>query len=462
MTPRLVILDDDPTGTQCVHDVPVITAWEPDDVRWALQEDERGFFVLTNTRALAGAAAAARITAIADTVEAVAAELGLAVEFVLRGDSTLRGHYPLEPDVLEARARAQGRPYDALLIVPAYPEAGRVTDGDVHWVTRDGARVPVGETDYARDASFGFRSSNVREWVQEKTGGRIPATAVASIDRSLLSAGVEAVAALLESCREARPVVVNALGAADFETVARAVALARSHGTRVLARTGPSFAAALLGVVPRPPLQGAELVPQGAAVRAAAGSGSDRHGLVVVGSHVELTSRQLARLRVRRPELPVIELEVRGVLRDAESGAAPGEGAEERRVAALLDAALDRGDAVLATSRERVSTDDAERSLEIAALVSRALVRLAASLARAQRLAWVIAKGGITSSDIATQALGLRRARVRGQLFPGTVSLWEGEGMACVIFAGNVGNDESLADAVTMLHDAGEALVTSR
>ena len=36
--PPLVVLDDDPTGTQTVRDLPVLTRWTVDDIRWALQQ----------------------------------------------------------------------------------------------------------------------------------------------------------------------------------------------------------------------------------------------------------------------------------------------------------------------------------------------------------------------------------------------------------------------------------------
>ena len=52
---RLVVLDDDPTGTQCIADLPVLTRWEVPDLRWALQQPTTGFFVLTNTRSLSEA-----------------------------------------------------------------------------------------------------------------------------------------------------------------------------------------------------------------------------------------------------------------------------------------------------------------------------------------------------------------------------------------------------------------------
>ena len=68
----------------------------------------------------------------------------------------------------------------------------------------------------------------------------------------------------------------------------------------------------------------------------------------------------------------------------------------------------------------------------------------------------MIAKGGITSSDVATRGLGVKRALVRGQLLPG-VPVWRlgaearFPGIDYVVFPGNVGSDTALADAVQQL-----------
>ena len=50
---RLVVLDDDPTGTQTVAGLPVLTRWAEDDLRWAFGQQVAAFFVLTNSRSLA-------------------------------------------------------------------------------------------------------------------------------------------------------------------------------------------------------------------------------------------------------------------------------------------------------------------------------------------------------------------------------------------------------------------------
>jgi hypothetical protein len=49
---KVVVLDDDPTGTQTVHDVPALTEWSEEILRIELENDGPGFYLLTNSRSL--------------------------------------------------------------------------------------------------------------------------------------------------------------------------------------------------------------------------------------------------------------------------------------------------------------------------------------------------------------------------------------------------------------------------
>lgn len=442
---RVIVLDDDPTGSQSVQGIPVLTAWSDEDLRWAFARPAPGFFILTNTRGLTEDAAAARVGEVATAIERVARGLGEKYTLISRGDSTLRGHYPLETDVLRELALGSGSGYDALLLAPAYVAAGRVTVGDVHYVLQDDGYAPVGDTNYARDSTFGFASSNLREYVQEKTGAALAASAVLSIGLDdIRLGGPERVCAVISSARDATPIVVNAVDDADLDIVVLGVLLAESRGVRLLSRTGPSFVAARLGIAGRPPLSHREIFAAGE---------RDGHGLVIVGSHVDLTSRQVSRMRHDVTDLAVIELDVPRLL-DAALRAS-----EIARCGDLLVASLATTDAMLMSSRAEVTGSSGPASLIIAQAVSGALVSLAARAVAEVPLAWVLAKGGITSSDVATEALAIRRATVVGQLFPGIVSAWVHEGgtnealagLPYVVFAGNVGDEDSLALAVHLL-----------
>jgi uncharacterized protein YgbK (DUF1537 family) len=442
---RVIFLDDDPTGSQSVQGVPVLTRWTSEDLRWAFAQPSSGFFILTNTRGLNDSEAVTTMSEVATVIDRVAGELDVRYSLVTRSDSTLRGHYPLETDVLLDMARDEGHPYDALLIAPAYIAAGRVTASDVHYVQQGDAFVPVGQTSYARDATFGFQSSDIRDYVEEKTDGLISAEDVVSLSlESIRLSGPERVRDIILSCSGAVPVIVNALDDSDLDVVALGLLLAEQAGARVLCRTGPSFVASRLGMAGRDPLSHAEIFATGE--RAG-------NGLIVVGSHVELTSRQVVSLTDRLPEIETIVLDVPRLLDPLRADA------EVERCAIALAAALRRTDALLVSSRRQITGDNGHSSLVIAQTVSRALVNLTRGVVQDVPLKWVLAKGGITSSDIATDGLGIRRAIVAGQLFDGIVSVWlndgDGEtglqGLPYVVFAGNVGDVNTLADAVSIL-----------
>ena len=118
---RLLVIDDDPTGTQSVHGVPVLTAWSEDDLAAALR-DAGTVFVLTNSRSQPEREAVAVNREITGRAAAIAAAEGYALAVASRSDSTMRGHFPQEPDAV---AEALGTPVDGVLLCPCFLEAGR-------------------------------------------------------------------------------------------------------------------------------------------------------------------------------------------------------------------------------------------------------------------------------------------------------------------------------------------------
>lgn len=444
-SPRtLIVLDDDPTGTQSVADLPVLTRWEVADFEWALAQDAPAVYVLTNTRSLDPEQAAQRNREVVQN--ALVAASGRTLGFVSRGDSTLRGHFPLETDVIaEELALSGAGEVDGVVIVPAFPDAGRVTVGGVHYMRNGDELVPVAETEFARDPTFGYASSELARWVEEKTGGIEPAERVIVLDLSVVRAGAEAVADALAAASDRQPIVADAVGEDDLRLLAIGLDLAEQRGKRLLYRVGPPFVRARIGQEQRAPLTAAEVYGERRPDTAG--------GLIVVGSHVGLTSRQLAVLRRERPRAVTFEIDVDAVI-------APG-GATRylEGTAAGIAAALADGDVIVHTSRTLVKTDDPDESLDISRRVSAAVVEVVQRTLALRPPRFVIAKGGITSSDVAAHGLGIRHATVRGPMLPGIVSLWEpadgpAAGIPYIVFAGNVGDDDSLARVVDALSAA--------
>jgi uncharacterized protein YgbK (DUF1537 family) len=435
---KVVALDDDPTGVQTVHDTPVLASWSVPELADALREPGPLFFILTNSRSLPTAAAVLLNTEIARNLMTASRQTGGDVAIASRSDSTLRGHFPAETDAIAAVLGG----VDGVLIVPAFFEGGRYTIDDVHWV-RDGDRlIPAAETEFARDATFGYTSSDLKAWVAEKTGGRIPASAVATISiEDIREGGPDRVAAHLMNVSGGQPVIVNAASYRDLDVVVLGLLAAEGAGKRFVSRTGASFVRARAGLPERPLLTRADLLGPAAP--------APLPGLVVVGSHVRRTSEQLDRL-LALPGIVAIELSVPAIIAASETR---DDVVRDTRRAA--DRALARGEVpILFTSRAVVVAGDPTKQLDISRAVSAALVDVVRGLE--ERPGWVIGKGGITASDIGTKALGARRAVVLGQLRPG-IPVWRlgpetrYPALPYVVFPGNVGAPETLAEVVSLL-----------
>jgi uncharacterized protein YgbK (DUF1537 family) len=418
------VIDDDPTGTQTAWGARVFLDWAGDAMASAVRDAEPLFFVSTNSRSLGPSAAAAVGRVVGKELARAAARAGVGLSFVSRSDSTLRGHFPAEMSALAAGA---GLRPGVILLVPAFFEGGRFTAGDIHWVNLQGRLLPAAATEFAKDPSFGFRHSDLCLWAEEKTGGATRADDVRTVSLDDIRRGCPArVAGIFADCPPGAIVVVNAMADADLDVVVLAMMDAEDAGQSFFSRTAASFVKVRAGLDDRPLLGAAEI---GAA---------DGPCLVVAGSWVGATSRQLAVLLASGT--------VEGVEYRVEAGDHEAADAA-RRCASALRAGKHTA---LFTSRsvDRGAADFLERG-----------ARIMAGLCEAVRLipdapAAIIAKGGITSLEIARRALGARDALVAGQVLPG-VPLWRlgtgarFPGIPYVVFPGNVGDDDALLAVLT-------------
>ena len=442
----LVVLDDDPTGTQSVADLPVVTGWSVEDLTWALSTGAPAVYVMTNSRSLDPADAERVNAEVVTNALAAAGRAGARVAFVSRSDSTLRGHYPLEPATIADLLERAGTRVDGIILSPAFPDAGRVTVHGTHYAGGpDAGFVPVGRTEFAGDRTFGYSASFLPAWVEEKTAGAVSAADVAVIDLATLRTDEDAVVAALSAARDRAPIAVDCVEENDLLLLARALQRAEDAGATFVYRVGPPFVRARIGQAPRVPLSAAEARPADFA------PGSDAAGgLIVVGSHVGLTGRQVDALRAATAT-PEVVLDVPAVLDPARRDA------HVLAVAERAAGALRSGNVVVRRGGAFVAGRDAEESLDFARRVSAAVVEVVQRVVAARCPRFVIAKGGITSSDVAGRGLGINRALVRGPMLPGIVSLWEPQdgpaaGVPYIVFAGNVGDDDSLARVVATLN----------
>jgi uncharacterized protein YgbK (DUF1537 family) len=223
-SPRLIVLDDDPTGTQTSHDISVLCAHDLATLLTELTSptNPHGFFLLTNSRALPPAAARPLLAEVLTNVKTACARAQVSYEVVLRGDSTLRGHFPLECDVAE---EVGGGGVDAWVLAPFFEQGGRVTVGDVHYVREGEELVPVGETQFAEDRAFGYRASNLRDYLEEKAPGRWEREVVSVGIEDVRVGGPKRVEEVLARVPRGGVVVVNAVERRDMDVFCAGVLL---------------------------------------------------------------------------------------------------------------------------------------------------------------------------------------------------------------------------------------------
>lgn len=442
-----VILDDDPTGSQTVHDIPVITDWSRESIEWGFKQGVNAFFILTNSRSLSKADAAKLVSEVVQNVSTIASELKATYSFFMRGDSTLRGHFLQEIEIAKKAKGLESSRKQIVIFAPAYFEAGRITRDDTQLVRLNDTWVPVSETDYSRDSNFGYKSSNLQDYVQEKSeGGKSIKTQTLSLE----SIRTQTPRKLAEDLINASPetmFIINAEASRDLAIVSLAATIAELAGIEIIYMGAPSLVSVRIANSHREPLVARELFLEGS---------REGHGLIVVGSHVSLTSIQVLKLRELLPAQNFVELEIDPLLDDKTRGL------EVIRCIAQLKKILLSDDAVLVTSREEVKGSGNLSPISISQTIANSIVEISNGVLKESQISWILAKGGITSNDILTKVAHMKRATVLGQLFPGIVSVWapssesknEYNNFPVIVFAGNVGLQDSLKDAVTIMREA--------
>lgn len=434
--PKIIVLDDDPTGSQTVHSCLLLMQWDVDTLRLGLRDEAPIFFILTNTRALTPEKAATVTQEVCHNLK-IALEAENIPEFLVvsRSDSTLRGHYPIETDVI---AQELGG-FDAHFLIPAFLEGGRTTQDSIHYLNVDGIPTPVHETEFARDSVFGYHHSYLPDYVQEKTQGRIESS---QVERFLLQDIRQGCLERLIGLGGNQCAVVDGETQADLDKFAADILKAAAGGKRFLFRSAASILTSLaqLGKQPIAAEEMGKYKPTGQA------------GVIIVGSHVRKTTEQLQKLWEQR-EVVGLEVDVTR-LRDSPQD-------REKILQDILNKIQilheNYQTPVIYTSRQELTFPTVQARLDFGEAVSSLLMDIVRGLP--QDISFLVAKGGITSNDVLSKGLSLRSARLLGQILAG-VSMVRTDpehplfpNLPVVLFPGNVGDAMALATVYQRLHD---------
>lgn len=393
---RLVILDDDPTGIQTVHGCLLITDCTDEQVKAALQDNQPFFYILTNTRAMTRQQATEVVQQAMETVIRVNQSFGYQLVFISRSDSCLRGHFPLETDVMREVLQKHGiSVWPKTPFCPAFIEAGRVTIDGVHYMKDGDQLIPVSETEFAHDNVFAYHTSVLHDYIIEK--GASPE------DYQIVNAATYY--ELYAFCKSFDEATASFPGA-------------------VVIRSSSSLPKAMSGISDKPLLD-----------RSILSEGNHAVGCFVVGSHVKKTTRQLENL-LSEKGVCGIELPVTAILEQ-------GEQLKSDTLKTLSMVAEQGLTPVIYTSRTELRVDDADRRQLMGQQISDFLVDLVRCLPYTP--SYLVAKGGITSNDILTKGLSVKSARVLGQIIPNVPCIMT-DHFPYIIFPGNVGSEESLRE----------------
>lgn len=426
--PQIIVLDDDPTGSQTVHSCLLLMHWDVDTLRSGLQDDSPIFFVLTNTRSLTPKSAASVTTEVCQNLKIALDAEGIDDFLIVsRSDSTLRGHYPIETDAI---AQELG-PFDAHFLVPAFFEGGRITRDSVHYLIIAGVPTPVHETEFARDSVFSYHHSYLPKYVEEKTQGRINAEAV---ERFLLADIRAGSLERLLKLNGNQCAVVDGETQADLNRFAVDILAAASQGKRFLFRSAASILTALAALPPQP------IAAENMAQYVLKG----KPGVVIVGSHVKKTTQQLEAL-LQVEGTVGIEVNVARLLDNGANQSATLLMEIEERIRVVHEAGKTP---VVYTSRQELNFKDVNTRLEFGAKVSSLLMDIVRGLP--SDIGFLISKGGITSNDVLSTGLALTSARLLGQILAGCSMVLTPSNhpqfpdLPVVLFPGNVGDADAL------------------
>jgi uncharacterized protein YgbK (DUF1537 family) len=427
--PRIIVLDDDPTGSQTVHSCLLLTRWDVDTLRLGLRDDIPIFFVLTNTRALTPTEADQVTRQVTHNLQqAIALENITDYLIVSRSDSTLRGHYPVETDAI---ADELG-PFDAHFLLPAFFEGGRFTKDSVHYLVVNGIPTPVHETEFAKDSVFAYSYSYLPDYVAEKTQRKITAD---QVTRFLLEDIRKGCLPQLMSLENNQCCVVDGENQADFDRFAQDILKAASQGKKFLFRSAASILTSLANLGPQP-------TPAEAMAQYVRGK---KPGVIIMGSHVKKSTAQLECL-LQASNIEGIEVDVSLLLEDQPT-------VRENLLKDILgkiNRIHNSGKTpVVYTSRQELQFPDTQVRLAFGVRVSRLLMDVIRGLP--SDIGFLISKGGITSNDTLSDGLNLPTARLLGQILAGVSLVITPDdhplfpNLPVVLFPGNVGNNDGLA-----------------
>lgn len=415
---KIVVIDDDPTGCQTVYDIPLLLSWDDYLLKDTIDKED-AFYILTNSRAYSERKAKSLNKEIAQKLSKYIDKGKLRI--ISRSDSTLRGHFFSEVKTLMDTLG----PFDGVIVCPYFKEGKRFTVFDTHYILKNDELIEVNKTEFSLDPVFGYKNSHLPSWIEEKSKGFWKKEDVISISIEYVRlGGPEKIKEILMRAKNGKPIVVNSLCDEDLEVFIIGLIEAEKEGKKFLYRTAASFVKIRLG------LEEKDLViPE-----------ERGKGLIIVGSYVELTTRQLMKL-LENSSVNKIEVKINEIINNPKFYL--------KCLTSQIDNFLKKGESIVLYTEREYYSDKKINPLLLGQKISNFLSYLVKNLK--EKPEFIIAKGGITSHILAQKGLNVKKAKVLGQISLG-IPIWElGEEskypkLLYIVFPGNVGDENTLLE----------------
>ncbi len=445
---KIIIFDDDPTGSQTVYGCPLLLNWDEKTLKQAFTKSSSLIFILANTRSLSSVLAVKKTREICSSIKKFFLRQGYSKDdyfYISRGDSTLRGHGVLEPEIL---AEELG-PFHATFHIPAFLEGGRTTENGIHYLNG----IPVHTTDFGNDNIFGFSTSDLAKWIEEKSFGKIQAKNILHVEIKQLDMAFnneddfKSLLSFLSQLENNISVVVDAKLPHHLETLARAIKVV-SKEKRFLFRTAASFINSLSGLPPNPQ-DTADLV----SLKSKNNDFKDKSGLIMVGSYVKLATDQLEVLLKDNSceglEIPVSILADIFTLGDCQQAILDLEDILLSKIDDILNI---KKVPVLYTSREEMKFSSDSKRMNFGLELAEFMAILVGKITN--KLGYIISKGGITTQILLQKGLNYNQVDLKGQILPGLSIVTSNSNqydLPVVTFPGNLGNEKTLLESFRLM-----------
>ena len=412
---KTIVLDDDPTGTQCASNVLVLIEWDIDSLTDALRKFN-SVYLQTNSRALNESDAVEQAIRIRTQCLEAGKRLNHKINFVLRGDSTLRGHVFSETEVFM-------EPNTSIIFVPAYPEVGRTSIDGIHYIKIEDQIHRVDKTEFANDPVFPFSTSKLVDYVSEKSQRK-----GIHIKLKLVRADISHLVKVLSEVLPGSVIIPDIENDSDIEKIAAAILVLREKDIPLIVRCAAPLAATLAGVRSKNYLPGPLMY-------------GEFKTLLIAGSHTEASTKQLTEISHKFGKELVINTQ------DALNNPT---NAANLLISMAKKSLLTKGFVAIASERVRKIENN---TLEDGEKIMKAIISVVAKLI--ENLDVVVAKGGITSAEVARIGIGSKSAWVLGQILPG-ISVWklksrDDKALTYVVVPGNIGDPKTLVKVLQIV-----------